>query len=45
MIKKKLVQILLPLLKEVIILLLEEVKDWLEQEFNKNDDEQVENQK
>jgi hypothetical protein len=45
MIKKKLVQILLPLLKEVIILLLEEVKDWLEEEFNKNDDEQVENQK
>jgi hypothetical protein len=39
MIKKKLVQLLLPLLKDVIILLIEEIKEWLEKEFNNEQEE------
>lgn len=39
MIKKKLVQLLLPLLKDVIILLIEEIKEWLEKEFNNEEEE------
>lgn len=37
--KAKIVQLLLPLFKEVIIMLLEELKEWLEKELKTNNDE------
>lgn len=37
--KAKIVQLLLPLFKEVIIMLLEELKEWLEKELKTDKDE------